>query len=347
MINPDKPSTINDVAALSRVSKRTVSRVINNSAKVNEKTRSTVQRVIDELNYVPNRQARGLAARRSYLLGLVYDMPTLFISDIQKGILSVCSDAGYELVVHACHFDSARMVEEIMQFVNRAKLDGVILPPPVSEIDGLTKLLEKSGCRFVRLTSELHSDAGELVVTDYLPAITDMTRHLVNYGHREMGFISGPASNISSRKRHEIFDQALASHGLKLLPEMTVEGDFTYDSGVRAAKRLLSLERRPTAIFAGNDEMAFGVMNVANEMGIKIPGDLSVVGFDGSRYSTFVIPSLSTIIRQTSEMASLGAQKLLAQIETGADAAREFKTMVSPEFEPRQSTGPAPVGRIT
>jgi LacI family transcriptional regulator len=344
VIKHNKPPTINDVAALAGVSKRTVSRVLNLSTKVNEATRTRIQEVIEQLNYAPNRQARGLAASRSYLLGLVYDIPTLFIADIQKGVLSICGDAGYELVVHACQIESERPIDNVKRFVSRAHLDGVILCPPVSEIDGLAEALVETGCRFVRFTSELDGEPWKLVVTDYLSAIADMTRHLVDFGHRDMGFISGPKSNISSQKRQEMFVQSLASHGLELPGEMIVEGAFTYDSGVKAAKKLLSRKRRPTAIFAANDEMAFGVMNVADEMGVKVPGDLSVVGFDGTPFSIFVIPSLSTIIRQTGEVARLGTQKLLAQINEGPDAASSFETMVSPQFVPRESTGPAPTG---
>jgi LacI family transcriptional regulator len=179
-------------------------------------------------------------------------------------------------------------------------------------------------------------------VTDYREAISDLTSHLVDYGHRDIGFITGPPNHISSQKRHEVFIESLAGHGLQLPDEMVAEGAFTYESGVKAAKQLLSRERRPTAIFAANDEMAFGVMNVANEMGLKIPDDLSLIGFDGTSFSTFVIPSLSTIIRQTNEMARLGTQKLLTLINDGSDAAGEFETMVSPRFVPRGSTGPAP-----
>jgi LacI family transcriptional regulator len=342
MIKYRKPPTINDVAAQAGVSKRTVSRVINNSEKVNEKTRARVQQVIEKLKFAPNRQARGLAGSRSFLLGLVFDAPTLFINDIQKGILSVCSDAGYELVVHACNFESDRLVDDVVQFVSRAKLDGVIIVPPISEMDGLNDALEQTGCHFVRFTSEAGRESGRLVVTDYLTAITDMTAHLVEFGHRDMGFISGPKSNVSSQKRHEMFIRALASHGLELPDEMVVEGAFTYDSGVSAAKQLLARKKRPTAIFAGNDEMAFGVMNVADAMGIKIPEDLSVVGFDGTPFSIFVIPSLSTIIRRTDEMSRLATQKLLAQINDGVEAARSFETMVSPRFVPRESSGPVP-----
>ena len=342
MNNHNKPPTINDVAALAGVSKRTVSRVINKSPKVNEATRTRVLEVIEKLQFAPNRQARGLAASRSYLLGLIYDIPTLFITDVQKGVLGECGDAGYELVVHTCPTESDRPLDNVIRFVSRAKVDGLIILPPVSEIDGLPEMLNEAGCSYVLFTSEPGDQPGKRVITDYMPAISDMTRHLVDFGHREFGFISGPRTNISSQQRQEKFARALASHGLELSQHMIVEGAFSYDSGVSAAKEFLTREQRPTAIFAANDEMAFGVMNVADAMGLKVPDDLSVVGFDGTPFSIFVIPSLSTIIRETDEMAHLGTQKLLAQIEKGLDAAHAFETTVSPSFVPRESTGPAP-----
>ena len=270
-------------------------------------------------------------------------MPSLFINEAQRGILDIVEEEGYELVVHACHIRSENLIENISRFVSRAHLDGVIILPPVSDVQGLGKKLEQVGCRYVRVASEANDQAWRLVVTDYLSAIKDMTRHLVDLGHRDIGFVAGPDTHLSSRKRFDAFVRALASHGLELSPELIAQGNFDFDSGVAAARYLLSRAHRPTAIFAANDEMAFGVMNVAAEMGIGIPDDLSVVGFDGTPFSTFVVPSLSTIIRQTDEMAQLGTRKLLAQINEGAEAAREFDTMVSPRFVPRESTGPAPV----
>ena len=345
MIKPKKTPTINDVAALAGTSKRTVSRVINRSELVNEATRTRVQNVIDQLNYSPSRQARGLAASRSYLLGLVYDIPTLFITEIQNGILQVCGEAGYELVVHACPTDSDRPIDDVSRFISRANLDGVIVLSPVSEIEGLAEALDKSDCNYIRFTSELTGDSWKHVVTDYLPAISEMTNHLVKFGHRDMGFISGPPNTISSQKRHESFERALAANDLEMRSEAVVEGAFTYESGVIAAKQLLSLEQRPTAIFAANDEMAFAIIHVAKDMGLRVPQDLSVVGFDGTPFSTFFIPSLSTIIRRTEEMSSLGTKKLLALIDDGPDAARGFETMISPQFVPRESTGPVPASK--
>jgi LacI family transcriptional regulator len=171
--------TINDVADLAGVSKRTVTRVLNRSSKVSEATRAKIEKIIEELNYAPSRQARGLAVSRSFLIGLVYDVPTLFINDIQKGILGIIEDEGYELVVHACDYPDERLVNNVVRFVNRAHLDGVIILPPVADIDGIGKELEKAGCPYVRVTSEDSDESRKLVVTDYLSAISDMTRHLM------------------------------------------------------------------------------------------------------------------------------------------------------------------------
>jgi LacI family transcriptional regulator len=264
------------------------------------------------------------------------------MNDVQKGILSVCVHAGYDIVVHPCEFESENLVKDVEIFIRRSKVDGVIMLPPVSEIPEVTKALDRIGLPHVHFASELSTDPWRLVVTNYGPAVTDMTNHLVSLGHTKIGFISGPKVNISSRKRQQAFVDALHRHGLDLKASFVVEGAFTHESGVRAARQLLTAEGRPTAIFAANDEMAFGVMNVARELGIRIPDDLSVVGFDGTNFATFVTPPLSTIRRPSGDMAKLGAQKLLALINDGADAARAFEVMVSPQFVPRESTGPAP-----
>ncbi len=342
MTNRDGPPTINDVAAMAGVHKRTVTRVMSGSGKVKAATQARVEQAIEQLNFSPNRQARGLAAKRSFLLGLVYDAPTLFINDILKDTLGIIEDEGYELVVHACSYPGESLVKDVTRFVIRANLDGVIVLPPVADIADIGKELEKAGCPYVRVTSEVSDETSRLVVTDYLSVISDMTRHLVEFGHRDFGFISGPNTHLSSRKRQEAFVQALSTHGLALPAEMVVEGAYTFDSGLIAANELLSRERRPTAIFAANDEMAFGVIRAAHQLGLKIPADLSLISFDGTPFSNFAVPTLSTIIRPTGLMAKLATQKMLAQFNNGSDATHIYETMISPRFEARESTGPAP-----
>ena len=338
VINP----TINDVADLAGVSKRTVSRVINKSSRVSAETLMRVEDAIRQMNFVPNRQARALAARRSFLLGLIYDVPTLFVTEIQTSILEVCGECGFELVVHACNIDSEDLVEDVLGFVERTNVDGVILLPPAAEVDSLVVALDERNFHHVRFSSELSTRPWEQVVSNYLPAVLDMTSHLVDLGHRRFAFISGPRDSQSSQKRLEAYVQALNQNGLKLLETMNVEGDFSFESGVKAAEMLLSHRHRPTAIFAGNDEMAFGVMEFAYRMGIEIPRELSVVGLDGSVAANFINPSLSTIDRQTYKMAQLVTRKLISRIDNGRNSARRFETTVSSQCLPRESTGPVP-----
>ena len=268
------------------------------------------------------------------------------IVDDEPSILNTLSgiieDEGYELVVHACSYPGENLVKDVTRFVIRANLDGVIVLPPVADIADIGKELEKAGCPYVRVTSDVSDETSRLVVTDYLSVISDMTRHLAEFGHRDFGFISGPNTHLSSRKRQEAFVQALSTHGLALPAEMVVEGAYTFDSGLIAANELLSRERRPTAIFAANDEMAFGVIRAAHQLGLKIPADLSLVSFDGTPFSNFAVPTLSTIIRPTGLMAKLATQKMLAQFNDGSNATRISETIISPRFEERESTGPAP-----
>jgi LacI family transcriptional regulator len=334
--------TITDVARAAGVSKRTISRVINGSDKVNARTRERIEALIDEMGFRPNRQARGLATRRSYLLGLVYDVPTLFIAEMQRGILDACRERGFELLVHACDSRDSRLVDEILGFADRAHLDGLVVLPPFSQLTPLTEALDRAGMPFIHLSSEMSERPWRQVVTGYGPAIGAMTDHLVELGHRRVGFISGPVDNLSSRKRREAFEQALARHGLALRPEWIATGAFTFESGVLAARTLLAGEDRPTAIFAANDEMALAVINVAAGLGLAVPKDLSVVGFDGTPFSAFVTPPLTTIARNTHVMAELATRKLIDLVEHGEDAARTHATLVAPTFIARESTGAAP-----
>lgn len=281
---------------------------------------------------------------QSSLLGLVYDVPTLFINEVQRGLLSVCGAAGYDVVVHPCEYGKPRLLDNIRQFVTRTRIDGVIVLPPVSELRGLGSSLDELGVPHVRFAVDETAEIWRTVVTDYDPAVSAMADHLAELGHRLVGFISGPAGNKPSAKRQEAFERALARHGIKLRKEFIVEGDFTYASGLRAGGELLSSAIRPTAVFAANDDMAVALMNVAATFGISVPDELSVVGFDGTAFSTFVSPTLTTILRPSEEMASLAARKLLAMIQEGRLAALKYDTRVSPRFVARESTARAPAG---
>lgn len=324
MIQMDRQkTTINDVAKLAGVSKRTVSRVINNSPKVGKATRAKIQKIIDELNYSPNAQARGLAARRSYLLGLIYDNPdALYINDVQRGVLSVCREFGYELVVHPCDMISDRLKDEALNFVSRSKLDGVIILPPVSENNDLAGALGKAGVNYVRLASMALDSTDHVVISNERSAAAAMTDYLVGLGHQRIGYIAGPKGMKSTRERLEGFCDALEKHGRKPDEDLLARGAYTYESGIECGRTLMSNPEQPTAIFASNDEMAVGVINAAREMGVRVPKDLSVAGFDDSILATRISPTLTTIRRPVRRMAEMAATKLIASIDGRKEDAR-------------------------
>lgn len=337
-----KSSTINDVARLAGVSKRTVSRVINGSLSVGDSTRVRVEKIIAELNYSPNTQARGLASSRSYLLGLIYDNPdALYLDDVQRGVLEICSTLGYELVVHPCRYRSETLVQDCLNFINRSKLDGVIVLPPVSELESLAEALKNAGRPYVRLTSVAIDEPQHIVVSDDRSAAAEMARYFAQLGHQDIAFISGPQRYKSSTERMEGFKLGLSAYGITLKSERIMEGNNTYETGIECARSLLSQTPLPTAIFANNDQMAAGVLKVAHQMGIAIPEQLSVAGFDDNLLASRVIPALTTIRRPVRQMAQLATTKMIMVIEQNDKAAQQVAAKVAPTLVVRESTAQA------
>ncbi|WP_417451560.1 LacI family DNA-binding transcriptional regulator [Kordiimonas sp.] len=340
MIDQNKKPTISDVARLAGTSKRTVSRVLNGSALVNEETREKVQAVIQELHYEPNRYARGLAAKRSYLVGLVYDNPDpLFIDQVLRGLLSKLGEAGFELVVHPCTYGSSDLVQDVMQFIQRVQLDGVVIMPPVSELNYLAGALKDVGCPYVRIESVEQDRAENTVVSDDRSAIRELTASLAAQGHQRIGFVPGPTQYLSARERLAGYEAGLRDSGLNLVARYVAQqGDYSFESGMKAAEYLLKQSPAPTAIIASNDHMAVGVMNQASLMGFKVPDDLSVTGFDDSILAARVLPALTTVRRPIRQMAALAAGKLLALISGDEAASRRVQTHVQPEIVVRSSS---------
>ena len=330
-------STISDIARLAGVSNRTVSRVLNRSALVGEATREKVQRVIDEHSYRPNAQARGLAGGRSYLVGLIYDNPdALFIDEAQRGVLSICREQGYELVIHPCG-GTDMLSSEVVGSVKRSKLDGVIVLPPLSENHDLFGALAQEKVPYVRLAAIALDTSDRVVVSNERSAVASMAEYLVALGHRRIGYITGPVGRRSTRERLEGFSDALERLGCPIAPEMIARGAYSFESGIECARILLADPDKPTAIFASNDDMAAGVIHTATELGLAVPRDLSVAGFDDSALATRIRPALTTIRRPVRAMAQLAAGKLIAAIE-GRQNEPRFGVFLDPELVIRDST---------
>ena len=332
--------TINDIARIAKVSKKTVSRVINQSPLVRPETRDRVNAVINELGFTPDPQARGLAFRRSFLIGLIYDNPNAqFIVNSQYGILDGLRGSGFELVVYPCDRGSPSLFADVRAFVERQRLFGVVLLPPVSENDALVELLKDLGCAYVRVASAALDEPEHMIASNDQIGTGEAAQHLISLGHRRIGVITGPNGYRSAAERWSGFRDVLRKAGLEPPSDYVVEGGYNFESGVACAEYLLSLEPRPTAIFASNDEMAAGVYHVANQRGIRIPDELSVIGFDDTPLAARMWPPLTTVRWPIRDMGRTAAQLLLAQARDGA-VQRPAKP-IEPRLVVRGSTGPA------
>ncbi len=307
-----KAATINDIARLSGVSKKTVSRIINNSPLVRKDTRDKVEALMREVGYAPDPLARGLAFRRSFLIGMVYDNPTAqYLVDMQYGALDALRGSSFELVVHPCDTRSPGYIEGVKRFVQQQKLHGVILVPRASEDQALADMLDDIGCRYTRIASAALDESAQMVVTHDHDGAAEAADYLLSLGHRDIALVTGPSAYRSTHDRTAGFLEALARRGITLPPERIIEAGYTFESGVAAAEKLLLGKQRPTAVFTGNDEMAAGIYKVAMRTGINIPRELSVVGYDDSPLASRLWPSLTSVRRNTRDTGRTAAAMLL------------------------------------
>src|SRR5690349_8693006 len=292
--------TIHDVSKAAGVSIKTVSRVLNSEPNVRSETRARVLKLVEELNYHPSLSARSLAGRSSNLIGLIYQNPSAnYIVDLQKGALERCHTRGYRLLVHPCEGNDLSSVRDLAGLVLESHLDGVVLAPPLS---------------------------------DSQEVLAELAKHRIR-------FVNGPPGHPVTEQRYLGYTLALRSHGLDVDPQLVDRGEFTFDSGLAAARRLLSRATRPTAVFASNDDMAAGTIMAAHEMGLSIPNRLSVAGFDDSYVAQVIWPRLTTVHQPTYEMAHQAADMLFRSLGDDAPA----KSIEIPyRMVCRESTGPRP-----
>ncbi len=332
--------TINDVARLAGVSKKTVSRVINRSPLLNGDTRKRVEDVIGEIGYIPNPQARGLALRRNFLIGLVHDNPNAqTVMNVQQGMLEALRGSEFEMVVRPLDRGSATMLQDLRHFLERQRLFGVLLMPPISENDSVAALCDSIGCRYVRMGSVALDDTDRMVASNDREAVCAATEYLIAQGHRRIGLVGGPHGFRSARERRLGFEDAMANAGIPLPRSMIADGNYTFDSGLVAAERLLDLTPRPTAIFSSNDEMAAGVIHAARQRGLDIPRDLSIIGFDDTPIAAHVWPPLTTVRWPIASMARSAALKLIAG-EDGMEADVEEPSLFLSTLIRRASVAP-------
>lgn len=303
-----KRPTIKEVAKLAGVSFKTVARVVNDEPSVRPDLREAVQDAMRMLNYVPNVSARQLSGRRSFLIALLFDISAAYVARAQAGAIRRCREAGYLLIVEEA---PAGLETEIATRLEASRVDGVILTPPLSFHAPLIKALADRNLRYVLIAPQNDGGGAPLVAMDDRKAAQEMTRILIDQGHTRIGFILGVAASPAARERHEGFLEALRDAGIPRQEDLEVQGDFTFRGGEAAADSMLRAPDPPTAIFACNDSTALGAMVAAARRGVRVPTDLSVVGFDDTPAASVVWPQLTTVRQPLPEMGAAAVELLL------------------------------------
>lgn len=331
---------ISDVALRAGVSRKSVSRVVNREEYVSDALRKKVEKAIAQLNYTPDRQARSLRSGKSFHIAFVYETPSsYFVISLVEGIRLSCRAHGYELVLHETNVKGSRLVHSMLEFVERERLDGLLMMPPLTDNEHLLAALDDAGVLYGRIAPGTERHNGLDVVTTDRAAGAEMVRHLLELGHRRIAFIAGDPDHLAMMRRLDGARDALQEWTGEPC-ELTVKQGFsTFDSGVRAARDLLSMRPRPTAIFAANDDMAAGVIFEAQEQALRIPDDISIAGFDGTLLASRIWPGLTTVCQPTRRMGETAAQILIDHVmgrRPEAPAAIPTRLVV------RRSSGRAP-----
>jgi LacI family transcriptional regulator len=306
-------ANIKDVATKAGVAVKTVSRVLNGHPYVSAETRERVEAVMKALDFRPSMAARILSGAKSNQVALIYDNHSPFyMFQIQKGCWDYCHEKGIRLLAQPVDVDDPGVGEQVRGLVSETHVDGIILSSPVTDCAAVLATLDTLDIPFVRISPGTNHALTSSVFMDDAQAADDMTTHLINHGHRRIGFIRGHKSHMASEDRLFGYRRALDRAGIAFEPGLICDGEFDFDSGVRAAQMLLDLPVPPTAIFASNDDMAAGVLAVAHDRNIALPDQLSVAGFDDTTLSRMVWPPLTTIHQPMAELARTATEILVS-----------------------------------
>lgn len=340
-------STIFDVATLAGVSIKTVSRVVNSEPNVRETTKQRVVDAIESLNYRPDRSARNLASHRSNLIALVYDDPSAYeipssgyVIRMQAGALRACREANRELLIHPCNYQDKDVVAGLKTLIERVRPDGIVLAAPLSNMPNIVSAIGETNTPFVRVSPGKKNGKHFSVSMNDRECSAEMTRYLASLGHLNIAFLTGHPKHDAVKNRFLGYQDGLKDSGLAFSEQLVEAGDNSIRSGEACAEALLNRSDRPTAIFAANDDMAAGVVRVADRLGIDIPNQLSVAGCDDVALAQQIYPSLTTLRQPLATMTERAAKALI-------DSSVGKETLTGSEVFPatlqiRESTGPAP-----
>ncbi|WP_409316941.1 LacI family DNA-binding transcriptional regulator [Pseudomonas sp. KCJK9016] len=329
-------ATIKDVAALAGISYTTVSHVVNNTRPVSQEVRLKVEAAIKSLDYVPSAVARSLKAKTTATIGLlVPNSLNPYFAELARGIEDYCERNGYCVIL--CNSDdNPDKQRSYLRVLLEKRIDGLIVASAGGD-SGLVQGLAGVKTPMVIVDRGLEGVDADLVRIDHEYGAYLATRHLLELGHRDIATIGGPASTSVAQMRQAGFRRALKEAGVEVSPARVLESDFTSTGGYNAAAVLLE-SNPPSAIFAGNDMIGIGVLRAAAERNVRVPSELSVIGFDDIQMSRYVYPALTTVGQSILQLGEMAAEVLLRRI-----AAPELATdqrIVTPSIVLRESTAP-------
>lgn len=339
---PARPhATMADVAKAAGVALKSVSRVINNEPYVSEGLRQRIEAAIAQLNYVPDTAARSLAGARSFIISVLFDNPSPnYTMKVLAGAYRACIEKQYHLRIDSIDTsaDTASLLQALDAIFRNARCDGFVLTPPISDDPRVLDHIERHGARYARLAPFIDPDRSMAVTIDDAAAAARIADLFHHHGHRRMGLVNGPGQHGAAHTRRQGFVDRLR----QIAPEATVAeamGSFDFEKGIRAGLELLSLPDRPTAIFAANDDSAAGVMVACSQLGLSVPADVSVCGFDDSWVARTTWPYLTTVFQPIEAMAHAAA---LMIIERREPKARPDRMQLDFELILRDSVARAP-----
>jgi len=336
---------IREIARRARVSTATVSRTINRIPTVNPHLARRVWSVVDELGYYPNTQARALVSGRSRIFGLIVsEITNPFFPEIVQVFENIAVQHQYEILLTSTVHDPKLMESAVRRMIER-RVDGVaVMTFGMEEL-----LLEDLKLRKVPLVfvdvGPPHPHVSNIRI-DYLHGIRQAVQHLAALRHERIAFITGPLHLKSALARKEAFLQSMAEISLEAGARSVVEGDHTIEGGMVALSQLLSASPRPTAVLCSKDMTAIGVMRKSYEMGLVIPRDLSLIGFDDIRLARFVLPPLTSVQMSQSELARLAFYALLSDVQRETPAPNGTEYGLRTSLVLRESTGMVPAGAV-
>jgi LacI family transcriptional regulator len=335
---------IREIAKRAKVSTATVSRAINRVPTVDPQLARRVWKVVEELGYYPNTQARALVSGKSRIFGLVVsEITNPFFPEVVQSFEDIAVRNNYEILLTSTEHDHKRMEQAVRRMLER-RVDGVAILTFGMEESLIADLrFRKVPLVFVDVAP--HAPAVSNIRINYQNGIRQAVQHLAALRHVRIAFITGPLHLRSALARKLAFEQSMEEIGLEIPPELMVVGNHTMDGGMSAFRELSSLPNRPTAIFCSNDVTAIGVMREAYDRGIVVPHDLSVVGFDDIRLSSFTIPPLTTVQMSQTLLAELAFKALITEVqsETKSTGGTEYELVTSLVL--RRSTALARAGR--